>query len=47
MDQTTFEILLNKVHQNIQRSNTTMREAIPVRVKLQVTLSYLATGNSY
>ncbi|XP_022181356.1 putative nuclease HARBI1 [Myzus persicae] len=47
MDPTTFEILLNKVHQKIQRSNTIMREAIPARVKLQVTLSYLATGNSY
>jgi len=47
MDPTKFEILLNKVHKKIQRSNTIMREAIPARVKLQVTLLYLATGNSY
>jgi hypothetical protein len=34
MDPTTFKILLNKVHQKIQRSNTIMREAGMARVKL-------------
>jgi len=31
----------------IQRSDTLMRDAVPSRIKLKVTLSFLATGNSY
>lgn len=42
-----FKILLNKILPTIQRSDTTMRMAIPAKVKLEITLSYLATGNSY
>jgi hypothetical protein len=42
-----FEELLQKVSGVIQRSDTVMREAIPARVKLELVLSYLATGNSY
>lgn len=42
-----FEVLLNLVSPLIQRSNTLMREALPARTKLEVTLYYLATGSNY
>jgi hypothetical protein len=42
-----FEDLLQKVSGVIQRSDTVMGEAIPARVKLELVLPYLATGNSY
>ena len=31
----------------IERQNTQMRDAIPPRVMLEVTLYFMATGNSY
>nr|CAH7736148.1 unnamed protein product [Callosobruchus chinensis] len=42
-----FEILLEKVAPAIQRQDTNMRSAIPAKIKLDVTLSFLATGSSY
>lgn len=42
-----FEFLLSKVSPRIQRGDTNMRSAIPAKIKLELTLSYLATGNSY
>jgi hypothetical protein len=42
-----FEELLQKVSGVIQRSDTVMRGAIPATVKLELVLSYLATGNNY
>lgn len=42
-----FEELLEKVHPLIQKKDTLMRPAIPSRTKLEITLRYLATGDSY
>ena len=42
-----FESLLKLIAPVIQRSNTMQRDAIPARLKLEVTLNFLATGNSY
>lgn len=42
-----FNTLLENITPYIQRANTVMREAIPAETKLQVTLTYLATGLSY
>lgn len=46
MSPTMFNILLDKVYTKIQKNDTMMREALPARIKLQITLSFLATGNS-
>jgi len=42
-----LEKLLEKVHPFIQKKDTQMRPAIPSRTKLEITLRYLATGDSY
>jgi hypothetical protein len=42
-----FDTLHDLIASVIQRSDTLMRDAIPSRIKLEVTLSFLATGNSY
>lgn len=42
-----FESLLEKVAPKIQKADTHMRRAIPARVKLQVALRYLATGDCF
>lgn len=42
-----FEELLSLISNNIQRSDTLFRDAIPAKIKLEVTLSFLCTGNSY
>jgi len=47
MDVERFETLLNNIAPYIQRSDTMMGEAIPARIKLQIALTYLATGMSY
>jgi len=47
MSQTLFEDLLSKVTPLIEKQDTLMRECIPVKIKLQITLRYLATGDSY
>ncbi|KAG5869546.1 hypothetical protein JTB14_018678 [Gonioctena quinquepunctata] len=48
MEVDEFDELLLKVSNDIQRQNTThMRNAIPARTKLEVTLRFLATGDSY
>ena len=43
----SFETLLNLIAHVIQRTDTKLRDAIPARVKVEVTLNFLATGNSY
>lgn len=42
-----FNELLNLVEHKISKTNTTMRDAIPARPKLEVALRFLATGDSY
>jgi hypothetical protein len=41
-----FDELLSKVEKAIKKQDTHMRKAIPPKVKLEVTLRYLATGDS-
>lgn len=41
-----FEFLLQKISHIIQREDTIMRTAIPARIKLELTLCFLDTGNS-
>lgn len=42
-----FDELLSSVEDEIQKQNTIMRIAIPVRVKLEVKLRYLASEDSF
>lgn len=44
---TKFNTLLQMVENSIQKTNTVMRMAISSRVKLEITLRYLATGDSF
>lgn len=41
-----FDELLDMVKGSIQKQDTIMRLALPARLKLQITLRYLATGDS-
>jgi len=47
MDDDHFSYLLSKVEKNIQKQNTFLREALPAKIKLEITLRFLATGESY
>lgn len=47
LDASKFEELLSAIEADIQKMNTTMRMAIPARVKLEITLRFLASGDSY
>lgn len=47
MSEQKFEELLQKVSPLIQKKNTLLRDSLPARVKLQVVLRYLATGDSF
>ena len=42
-----FDELLSLIESSIQRQDTIMREALPAKIKLEITLTYLATGMSY
>lgn len=47
MSENQFVELYEKVKLKIQKQNTIMREALPAKLKLQITLRYLATGDSF
>jgi hypothetical protein len=47
MSSECFDTLHDLITNAIQRSDTLIRDAIPLIIKLEVTLSFLATGNSY
>ncbi|CAH0730440.1 unnamed protein product, partial [Brenthis ino] len=47
MDSEILEMLLGMVGPEIQRRDTIMRESVPAKERLLVTLRYLATGESY
>lgn len=42
-----FEFLLNRIEPLIKKNDTQMRMAIPPKIRLAITLRYLATGDSY
>lgn len=42
-----FEYLLQKISPVVAKQDTDWRDAIPVKIRLAVTLRYLATGDSY
>lgn len=42
-----FEYILQKISPMVAKKDTDWRDAIPVKVRLAVTLRYLATGDSY
>ena len=46
MDADTFDELLNMIKDSVQKQDTQMRQALPVLSKLEVTLQYLASGDS-
>lgn len=47
MSSSDFEFLLQKVGPAIAKENTRWRQAIPIKVRLAVTLRFLATGDTY
>lgn len=47
MSENDFAFLLERVSLSIQKADTNMREAIPSKTKLMITLRYLATGDSF
>ncbi|KAJ8704051.1 hypothetical protein PYW07_013345 [Mythimna separata] len=47
MSATDFEYLLQKISPIIKKQDTRWRHSIPAKIRLAVTLRYLATGDSY
>jgi hypothetical protein len=47
MSSTDFEYLLQKIGPTISKEDTNWRECIPAKIRLAVTLRFLATGDSY
>jgi hypothetical protein len=47
MYSTDFEYLLQKTGPRISKEDTDWRECIPAKIRLAVTLRFLATGDSY
>jgi hypothetical protein len=47
MTSATFDILLEKVQPYIEKQDTHLRQAVPARVRLMITVRYLASGASY
>lgn len=47
MSEHHFQFLLGLVSPKIQKNDTNMREALSAKLKLEITLRYLATGDSF
>lgn len=47
MSPNDFDVLLSKVEPLITKQNTRLRLPIPAKVRLAITLRFLATGDSY
>lgn len=47
MSEDHFDYLLQRISDRIQKSDTHLREAIRAQTKLEMTLRYLATGDSF
>ncbi|RVE49631.1 hypothetical protein evm_005688 [Chilo suppressalis] len=47
MSCTDFEYLLQKISPMVSKQDTTWREAVPTKIRLALTLRFLATGDDY
>lgn len=47
LNEQQFEYLLEKVTPKISKQDTSMREALSSRIKLEIVLRYMATGDSF
>lgn len=47
MSITDFEYLIGKISPMVAKLDTSYRDSIPVKIRLAITLRYLATGDSY
>jgi hypothetical protein len=47
MSPEVFDILLEKIRPAIEKQDTIMRQAIPAKVRLMVTLTYLTSGANF
>lgn len=47
MSSEDFEFLLNEIGPKIAKQDTNMRKAIPIQVRLAVTLRFLVSGDSF
>lgn len=47
MSKQDFEFLVQTIGHRIARTNTNMRENVPITTRLAITLRFLATGDSY
>lgn len=47
MSHTDFEYILNKIGPNIAKQNTSWRMSIPAKIRLALTLRFLASGDSF
>lgn len=47
MSSSDFELLLQKIGPMIEKQQTRLRMPIPAKIRLALTLRYLATGDSY
>ena len=47
MSSSDFEFLLQKIGPDISKNDTKWRKAIPAKVRLAVTLRFIASGDSY
>jgi hypothetical protein len=47
MTENNFKELLSMLNPMLQRQDTNMRDAVPLHVKLEITLRYLASGDSF
>jgi len=47
MSSENFELLINLIGPKVVKQDTNMRPAVTVKIRLAVTLRFLATGDSY
>jgi hypothetical protein len=47
MSETQLDFLLQKVSPLMQKADTLLRPALPAKLKVQITLHYLATGTCF
>lgn len=47
MSLTDFNYLVDKIYPLVAKQDTILRDSIPVKIRLAITLRFLATGDSY